>query len=62
MPEYIVIAYGPDRRQTGDHVARGREDAIDYVRHCLDEENRDGACVMINVVQLDDRQDDDRNR
>ena len=62
MPEYVVIAYGPDRRQTGDHVAGAREDAIEFVRHCLDDESRDGACVMINVVEPDGEQDDKRNR
>ncbi|MGI9493811.1 MAG: hypothetical protein ACR2QF_15550 [Geminicoccaceae bacterium] len=62
MPEYIVIAYDPDHRQTGDHLAQRREDAIDYVRHYLDEENRDGAYVTISVVRPDHRQHDTKNR
>ena len=56
MPEYVVITYGPDDRQTGDHVAGRREDAIDYVRHYLDEEIRDGAFVTISIIRPDLRQ------
>lgn len=58
MPEYIVIAYGPDHHESGDHIARKSDDDIDYVRHCLDEESRDGASVMITVVQSDNQRDD----
>ena len=53
MPEYVVIAYDPNHRQTGDHIARRREEAIDYVRHYLDEEIRDGASVTISVIKPD---------
>ena len=56
--EYVVIACDPDHRPMGDHGAREPEDAIDYARHYLDEETRDGACVIINVVGSDDQQDD----
>ncbi|MDH3659161.1 MAG: hypothetical protein OEU92_03870 [Alphaproteobacteria bacterium] len=56
MPEYVVITYGPDNRQTGDHVAQRREDAIDYVRHYLDEESRDGAFLTISIIGAELRQ------
>lgn len=49
-PEYTFIACGPDHDPMGDHVARDRDEAIDYARHYLDEGSRDGACVTINVV------------
>jgi hypothetical protein len=58
MPDYVVIAYCPDHRETGDHVACKRDEAIDYLQHCLDEESRDGASVTITIVQSDDQQDD----
>ena len=53
MPEYVVITYGPDNRQIGDHVARRREDAINYVRNFLDKESRDGAFLTICIVRPD---------
>ena len=51
MLEYVVIAYDPDHRQFGDHVARTLDDAFDYARESLEKEGRDGAYVMISIVQ-----------
>ncbi len=51
MLEYVVIAYDPDHRQFGDHVARTLDDAFDYARDSLEKESRDGAYVMISTVQ-----------
>ena len=50
MPEYVVVAHNPDQVTVGDHLAKDREDAIDYASHFLDEEERTGASIVVTVV------------
>ncbi len=49
MPRYTAAAFSPSRRAWVHHMGKNENEAVEFVRAFLSEEDRDGASVTIVI-------------